>query len=80
MQRNAGRQVLISTHSAALLSDPGIEREEVLLLKPVHKGSDAETAEDVRDALLLLERDIAPDRSPSERTVDISPDQLSLFK
>ena len=80
MQRNAGRQVMISTHSAALLSDPGIEREEVLLLKPVHEGSDAEMVEDVRDALLLLERDIAPDRAPSERTLDISPDQLSLFK
>ena len=80
IQRNAGRQVLISTHSAALLSDPGIEREEVLLLKPVHEGSDAEMAEDVKDALLLLERDIAPNRAPSERALDISPDQLSLFE
>ncbi len=80
MQRNAGRQVLISTHSAALLSDPGIEREEVLLLKPVHEGSDVEMAVDVRDAFLLLERDIAPDRAPSERALDISPDQLSLFE
>lgn len=79
MQRNAGRQVLISTHSAALLSDPDIEQEEVLLLKPVHEGSRAEVAADVRDALLLLERDLARDRTPSERSLDVNPDQMNLF-
>ena len=80
MQRNAGRQVLISTHSAALLSDPDIEQEEVLLLKPVHEGSNAEVAADVRDALLLLERDLDQGRTPAERALDANPDQMNLFE
>ena len=80
MQRNAGRQVLISTHSAALLSDPDIEEEEVLLLKPVHEGSNAEVAADVRDALLLLERDLDQGRTPAERALDANPDQMNLFE
>lgn len=80
MQRNAGRQVLISTHSAALLSDPDIEQEEVLLLKPVHEGSNAEVAADVKDALLLLERDLDQGRTPAERALDANPDQMNLFE
>ena len=80
MQRNTGRQVLISTHSAVLLSDPDIEREEVLLLKPVHEGSDVAMAGDIRDALLLLERNVAPDRAASGRTLDVSHNQMNLFE
>lgn len=39
MQRKVGgRQVIISTHSDRLLSDPGIRAEEVLLLLPDPKG------------------------------------------
>ena len=80
MQRNTGRQVLVSTHSAALLSDPDIEPEEVLLLKPVHEGSEAEVAGDVTDALLLLDRDVDEEQAPRERTLEKDPNQLSLFE
>ena len=80
MQRNTGRQVLVSTHSAALLSDPDIEPEEVLLLKPVHEGSEAEVAGDVTDALLLLDRDVDEESAPRERTLEKDPNQLSLFE
>ena len=80
MQRNTGRQVLVSTHSAALLSDPDIEPEEVLLLKPVHEGSHAEVAGDVTDALLLLDRDVDEEQAPRERTLEKDPNQLSLFE
>ena len=80
MQRNTGRQVLISTHSAALLSDPEIEPEEVLLLKPVHEGSEAEAAGDVTDALLILDRDVDEERVPRERTLEKDPNQLNLFE
>ncbi|MXY96227.1 MAG: ATP-binding protein, partial [Gemmatimonadetes bacterium] len=80
MQRNTGRQVLVSTHSAALLSDPDIEPEEVLLLKPVHEGSAAEVAGDVTDALLLLDRDVDEERTPRERTLEKDPNQMSLFE
>ncbi len=80
MQRNTGRQVLISTHSAALLSDPDIEREEVLLLKPVPEGSAAGATGNVRDALFLLERDASEDRGSFERTHADNQDQLNLFE
>lgn len=80
MQRNTGRQVLISTHSAALLSDPDIEREEVLLLKPVLEGSEAVVAGDARDALFLLEWDATGDQVTFERTHAENLDQLNLFE
>ena len=80
MQRNTGRQVLISTHSAALLSDPDIEREEVLLLKPVLDGSEAAVAGDARDALFLLEWDATGDQVAYERTHAENLDQLNLFE
>ncbi len=80
MQRNTGRQVLISTHSAALLSDPDIVQEEVLLLKPVPEGSEAEVTGNVRDALWLLDQDISEDRSSLERTHADNLNQLNLFE
>ena len=80
MQRNTGRQVLISTHSAALLSDPDIEREDVLLLKPVPEGSEAEVTGNVSDALMLLEREASEDQASLERTHTGNLDQLNLFE
>ena len=80
MQRNTGRQVLVSTHSAALLSDPDIDREEVLLLKPVPEGSEAEATGNVRDALFLLERDASEDPGSLERTHAGNLGQLNLFE
>ncbi|MDD9949466.1 MAG: hypothetical protein OXU48_08035, partial [candidate division Zixibacteria bacterium] len=59
---------------------PDIEPEEVLLLKPVHEGSAAEVAGDVTDALLLLDRDVAEEQAPRERTLEKDPNQLSLFE
>lgn len=39
MQRKGGgRQVLITTHSEQVLSDPGIAPEELLLIVPADKG------------------------------------------
>ncbi len=80
MQRHAGRQVLISTHSAALLSDDDIAPDEVLLLRPVPEGTEAEVAVDVRDALLLLERDVTAAPMAFERAHVDNLDQLKLFE
>lgn len=52
--RKTGRQVLLSTHSADLLSDEGIAPEEVLLLEPSEEGTEVRVAqedEQVRDLL-----------------------------
>jgi hypothetical protein len=39
MQRQRRRQVVVSTHSMDLLSDPGIDGREVLLLEPSAEGT-----------------------------------------
>jgi energy-coupling factor transporter ATP-binding protein EcfA2 len=55
MQRRAGRQVIISTHSADLLRDEGIGLDEVLLLKPQDEGTAVEVAKNIHDAEKLVE-------------------------
>jgi predicted ATPase len=55
MQRTKGRQVLISTHSPDLLSDPGIGGEEILLLTPVREGTEVHLPSEKREIRALLE-------------------------
>ena len=79
IQRNTGRQILISTHSAVLLSDPDIKQEEVLLLKPIAEGTEVVTSGNVKDALFFLERDVNEDQVMFEGTQPENLDQLNLF-
>jgi energy-coupling factor transporter ATP-binding protein EcfA2 len=79
MQRRAGRQVIISTHSADLLSDEGIGLDEVLLLEPQDEGTAVKLATDIHDAEELVRGGISlPDvvlpatRPPKAR-------QLAMF-
>lgn len=49
-----GRQALISTQSEELMSDPGIGPAEILLIRPIHEGSEVVVGaqiEEIRDAL-----------------------------
>lgn len=55
LQKDRKRQVMISTHSTDLLSDPGIGGEEVLLLKPNVEGTRVVRAESDREIRHLLE-------------------------
>ncbi len=50
-----GRQVMVSTHSAALLSEDGIGLEEVLLLIPHAEGTNVRRANSYREARALVE-------------------------
>jgi predicted ATPase len=50
-----GRQVIVSTHSGALLSDEGIGLEEVLLLIPHEEGTDVRPAASFKEAKALVE-------------------------
>jgi len=49
------RQVMLSTHSADLLSDEGIGGEEVLILSPSAEGTDVKVASSIRQIRDLLE-------------------------
>ena len=51
-------QLLISTHSADLLSDPGIGGEEVLMLIPTEEETKVNTASDIADVKALLKEGI----------------------
>ena len=50
-----GRQVIVSTHSGALLSDESIGLEEVLLLIPHEEGTDVRPANSFKEAKALVE-------------------------
>lgn len=53
--RKAGRQILVSTHSETLLSDPGISPEEVLLLEPSWEDTKVRLASSDEAIRLLTE-------------------------
>jgi predicted ATPase len=55
LQKQRGRQVILSTHSADLLSDKGIDGEEVLILKPEKEGTRVFPASSNREIRDLLE-------------------------
>jgi predicted ATPase len=55
LQRQRGRQVMLSTHSADLLSDKGIEGDDVLILSPEREGTEVYQASSKEEIRHLLE-------------------------
>jgi predicted ATPase len=55
LTRKKKRQIILSTHSADLLSDPGIAPEEVLILTPEKEGTVITPASSFEDVTALLE-------------------------
>lgn len=53
-----GRQIVVSTHSAELLTDPGIAPEEILLLRPTKDGTEVYPASSIREIMVLLSQGI----------------------
>jgi len=60
MNRTSGRQVLVTTHSAALLRDEGIDLAEVYLLEPGEEGTIVLCAADLDDVRVLVEGNLTP--------------------
>ena len=54
VQRRAGRQILVSTHSSNLLEDEGIGLDEVLILRPGPDGTTLSTAGSIENVQELL--------------------------
>ena len=52
----SGRQVLITTHSAALLADPGIGLDEVHVLDPDSQGTDIKAGKSYQDVRAMVEK------------------------
>jgi hypothetical protein len=54
MQRRSSRQLILTTHSPDLLSDPGIGLDEVLLLTPNQEGAQIRSAGSIDEIRTLL--------------------------
>ena len=79
MQRKGGRQVLVTTHSEALLSDEGIGLDEVHLIKPEPEGSTVTTAKDIEDVRDLLMGGVTLGEAILPKAQPKRVNQLSLF-
>lgn len=77
--RKSGRQIIISTHSAELLSDEGIDPGEVLLLAPGKEGTNIITAESDAQISLLLEGGLTMAEAVLPRTAPRNARQLTMF-
>jgi len=80
IQRQKKRQILISTHSSDLLSDPGIGGEEVLLLTPSEEGTRVELASSIKEITDELEGGLTIADAALPRTVPGEIKQLDLFE
>jgi len=60
VQRSKKRQIIITTHSAELLSSRGISLSEILLLQTVNEGTKAKIAKDSTDITALLHGGLTP--------------------
>ena len=79
-QRKNKRQVLISTHSAELLSDKGIDGAEVLVLTPTEGGTTVDAAADLEDIKSLLYAGVSVGETVIARTKPPNINaQLKLF-
>jgi predicted ATPase len=79
VQRLSGRQILISTHSHELLTEPGIGLDEVLLLEPGSEGTTVRLAVSLREIRDLLEGGASLADAVIPWTRPERAEQLSLF-
>lgn len=80
MQRSRRSQVLVSTHSDALLKEPGIDGKEVLLLSPSKEGTGVQSSSDFDEVSTLLENGFTVGEVVLPRTRPENPEQLSLLE
>ena len=80
LQRPRKRQVILSTHSADLLSDKGIGGEEVLLMTPTPEGTKVKLASSNEQIKMLLEGNLSIADAALPLTAPPDIEKLSLFK
>jgi predicted ATPase len=68
LQKKLKRQVIISTHSADLLSDMGIGGEEILILTPTTEGTEVQVASTIAEVRDLLENGFSAAEAVMPRT------------
>ncbi len=78
VSRKSRRQVIVSTHSASLLSDESVGAEEVLLLQPTHEGTTVTVAASDDEVRALVEGGISIGEAVLPRVAPGRPEQLLL--
>ena len=78
MNRKTGRQVLVTTHSVALLRDRGIDLREIHLLDPGEEGTIVRSAAALEDVAALIEQGFSPGEAIMPRAAARDVNQLSL--
>jgi len=79
LSRKSGRQILVSTHSEVLLSDPGIAPEEVLLLEPSVADTRVRLASEDEQVRTLAENGLPIGEIVLPMTAPRDAQQLALF-
>lgn len=79
MQRTRRRQVFVSTHSDALLTEQGIDGTEVLLLTPAKEGTEVVRASDISEVESLLKNGLTVAEVVLSRTKPENLEQLNLL-
>ena len=79
MQRSRRRQVFVSTHSDALLTEQGIDGREVLLLTPAKEGTTVKIASDIEEVRVLLEAGLTVSEAVLSRAKPENTEQLSFL-
>jgi predicted ATPase len=79
MSRKGGRQIIVSTHSADLLADPGIALEEVLLIEPTDRGSEIGVAADNEQVRALVDGGLPVGEAALPRTAPTGVERLAEF-
>ncbi|HEU0079271.1 MAG TPA: AAA family ATPase [Longimicrobiaceae bacterium] len=77
--RKSSRQILVSTHSADLLSDESIGPEEVVLLEPSSEGTRAVVAAEIEQVRELIEGGLTVADAVLPQTAPREAAQLALF-
>lgn len=81
LQRQRGRQVVLSSHSADLFADTGVRPEEVVLLRPHgSEGTLVERAADRAEVMELLRSGLSMAEIVPPLTAPENAGQLSLFE
>ena len=79
MQRTRRRQVFVSTHSDALLTEQGIDGREVLLLTPAKEGTVVTIASDIDEVRALLEAGLTVSEAVLSRAKPENAERLSFL-
>ena len=79
LQRRSARQVMVSTHSSALLRDPGVGIDEVLILRPEQGGTSVTPAAEFAQIEQLLAGGVSMAEAVIPYTRPKGTEQLPLF-